>query len=98
MSEKPYMIAAVGGVLGSPAPMWLTLGHQRESALGRLQDVFKIGDQGQAFRDFTETGRRLGKSDAEIVAEWREYEQLVVRAAQPMIGTAYAGNSHSGVR
>jgi hypothetical protein len=56
----------------------LTWEHQRESALGRLHDVFKIGDQGQVFRDFTETGRRLGKSDAEIVAEWRECEQLAL--------------------
>jgi hypothetical protein len=77
MSEKPYMIAAVEGVLGSPAPVWLAWGHQRESALGRLQDVFKIGDQGQVFRDFLEASRRLRERDAEIVAEWRACEQAV---------------------
>jgi hypothetical protein len=60
---------------GSPAPVFLTGGHERESALARLVDVFSIGVRGQAFRDFLEGGRRQGKSGAKVVGEWRECEQ-----------------------
>jgi hypothetical protein len=98
MTNLPYLVARVDSIFGSPAPVFLTWGRERQSALARLMDVFRIGVRGQAFRDFVEGGRRLGKGDAEIVAEWRACEQAVVLAVQPMISTAYAGTSHFGVR
>ena len=75
MNDRPHLVAAVGGIYGSPAPVFLTWGHERESALDRLRDVFRIGVRGQAFRDFREGVRRQGKSGAKVVGEWREYEQ-----------------------
>jgi hypothetical protein len=59
--------------------MFLTWGHERESALARLVDVFRIGVRGQAFRDFLEAGRKQGKSEAEIVEEWKGCERAVVQ-------------------
>jgi hypothetical protein len=82
MNSLPYLVARVGTVLGPPAAALLTYPRHRESALARTQDVFKVGDQGQVYRDFMEAGHRLGKRDAEIVAEWRVGEQAVVWATQ----------------
>ena len=56
----------------------MTWGHERESALERLKDVFCIGAQGQAYRDFEEAGRKLGKSEAEIVEEWKGCERAAL--------------------
>jgi hypothetical protein len=81
MNSLPYFVARISAVCGPPAAELLTRPHERESALGRLTDVFRIGC-GQAFRDFLETGRRQGKSEAEIVVEWKECEQSVLWAAQ----------------
>jgi hypothetical protein len=75
MRTLPYLVAQIGGVFGSPAPVLLTWAQERESALDRLRDVFRIGVRGQAFRDFREGGRRQGKSGAKVVSEWRECEQ-----------------------
>jgi hypothetical protein len=83
MNALPYLVARVGSIVGSPAPVYLTWGHERESALARLRDVFRIGAHGQAFRDFGDAGRKQGKSEAEVVREWRECERAVV---QPMRG------------
>jgi len=74
MNDLPYLVARVGEIMGSPAPVYMTLGYERESALARLHDVFKIGKQGQAFQDFVEAGRKQGKREGEIVEEWREGE------------------------
>jgi hypothetical protein len=82
MNSLPYLVAKVSTVLGPLAAELLTYPHHRESALARLMDVFRIGVRGQAFRDFLEASRRLGKGDAEIVAQWRVCEQAVVWAAQ----------------
>ena len=79
MNDRPYLVAAVGGIYGSPAPVYLTWGHERESALARLVDVFRIGIRGQAFRDFLEAGRKQGKSEAEIVEKWEGCERAVVQ-------------------
>ena len=79
MNDRPYLVAAVGGIYGSPAPVFLTWGHEQESALARLVDVFRIGVRGQAFRDFLEAGRKQGKSEAEIVEEWKGCERAVVQ-------------------
>jgi hypothetical protein len=82
MNDRPYLVAEVDGIYGSPAPVCLTWGHERESALARLEDVFRIGVRGQAFRDFVEAGRKQGKSEAEIVEEWKGCERAVFWAAQ----------------
>jgi hypothetical protein len=77
MNTLPYLVASVGTIFGSPAPELLTHPHERESALGRLLDVFRIGVRGRAFRDFLEAGRKQGKSEVEVVREWKDYEQVV---------------------
>jgi hypothetical protein len=79
MNDRPYLVAEVGGIFGSPAPVFLTWGHERESAVARLGDVFRIGAHGQAFRDFLEAGRKQGKSEPEIVEEWKGCERAVVQ-------------------
>jgi hypothetical protein len=82
MNNLPYLVARMGSIFGSPAPVFLTWGYERPSALARLRDVFRMGVRGQAFRDFVEAGRKQGMTEAEIVAEWRACEQAVVWAAQ----------------
>jgi hypothetical protein len=79
MNDRTYLVAEVGGIYGSPAPVFLTWGHGRESALERLVDVFRIGVRGQAFRDFLEAGRKQGKSEPEIVRKWKECRRTVVQ-------------------
>jgi hypothetical protein len=37
MNDRPYLVARVGSIVGSPAPVYLTWGHERESALARLR-------------------------------------------------------------
>jgi hypothetical protein len=59
--------------------VFLTWGYEGASALARLGDVFRIGVRGQAFRDFVEAGRKEGKSEAEIVRQWKECERAVVQ-------------------
>ena len=78
MNSLPYLVATVGTVFGPPAAELLARPHERESPLARLRDVFKIGAHGQAFRDFVDAGRKQGKSEAEVVREWRECEQVAV--------------------
>jgi hypothetical protein len=78
MNDRPYLVGRVGSVLGSPEPIYLTFPHEVQSALARLRDVFRIGVKGQAFKDFVEQGRQLGKSEKEIVAEWRNCERAVM--------------------
>src|SRR5262249_32039933 len=96
MNTLPYLVTRVGGNFGSPAPVFMTWGHEQESALARLMDVFRIGVRGQAFRDFVEAGRRLGKKDSEIATEWRECEQAV--AWRRGVASAGAGHSLFGLR
>jgi hypothetical protein len=79
MRTLPYLVAQIGGIYGSPAPVFLTWGHEQESALARLGDVFRIGVRGQAFRDFVEAWRKQGISDMEIVEEWKGCERAVVQ-------------------
>jgi hypothetical protein len=81
MNTLPYLVARVGTVFGSPAAQLLTRPNERESALARLRDVFRIGDQGQVYQDFLEAGRKQGKSEAEIVRAWRACEQSVLGRA-----------------
>jgi len=74
MNTLPYLVARIGTVYGSPAPELLTHPHEQESALARLQDVFRIGIRGQAFRDFVEAGRKRGMKEADIVRSWMQCE------------------------
>jgi hypothetical protein len=78
MNALPYLVARVGSIIGSPAPVFLTWGHEWESALARLQDLFKVGVLGRAFRDFVEAGRKQSMTEGELVKKWREYEQAVM--------------------
>ena len=80
--RRQVPLAGAGRIYGSPAPVFVTWGHERESALERLNDVFRIGVRGQAFRDFLESGRKQGISDVEIVRQWKECERAVASAAQ----------------
>jgi hypothetical protein len=82
MNDRPYLVAAVGGIYGSPAPVFLTWGHERESALERLKDVFRIGVCGRAFRGFVEAGRKQGMTEAEIVRNWNECEQAAIEGRE----------------
>lgn len=74
MAEKPYLVARIGDIMGSPAPIWLTIPNEERSALARLKDVFRIGIQGRAFRDFVEMGRKQGQGEADILVQWRALE------------------------
>lgn len=78
MNNRPYVVARVGEVMGSPAATFLTWPQERVRALFRLYDVFRIGVQGQVFRDFVEQSRRIGKQEADILEEWKSYEQSVI--------------------
>ena len=77
MDDRPYLVCRIGHILGSPAPIWLTLPKEKESALARLADVFRLGVRGQAFRDFVELGRNQGQGEAEILKQWRAWEDAV---------------------
>jgi len=79
MNDRPYLVARASGIYGSPAPVYMTWGHVRESALERLRDVFRIGVRGRAFRDFLGAGREQGKREAEIVEEWKGCARAVVQ-------------------
>lgn len=78
MLDLPYVVASVSGIFGSPAPLFLTWPHEKESAIERLRDVFRVGVRGQVFRDFVEVGREGGKCGDEIVADWMACEMAVV--------------------
>ena len=81
--RRQVSLAGAGRIFGSPAPVFLTWGHEWESALERLVDVFRIGVRGQAFRDFLEAGRKQGRSEAEIVEKWKGCERAVVLCYLP---------------
>jgi len=77
MNDRPYLVARIGDILGSPAAVWLNFPKERESALARLRDVFRIGNRGRAFQDFVELGRKQGRGEAAILKEWKASEQAV---------------------
>jgi hypothetical protein len=77
MNERPYLVARIGDILASPAAVWLNFPKEKESALARLANVFHIGVRGQAFRDFMEMSRKQSQGEAEILAQWRTWEQSV---------------------
>jgi hypothetical protein len=77
MDEKPYLVARIGDILGSPVAIWLNFPKEKESALERLKDVFRLGNRGQAFRDFVESARKQGAVEADIRAQWMALEAAV---------------------
>ena len=79
MNDKPYLIAAVGSIMASPAAIWLTYPHARESALARLCDVFRIGTQGQIYKDLLDGGAEAGRTPEKVRVEWRACEAAVLR-------------------
>jgi hypothetical protein len=80
MNDLPYLVARAGSIMGSPAPIYLTLPNQVESALARLRDVFKIGVQGQVFKDFAEKVRTLGRNEQEVMGEWRDCQNAAMQS------------------
>jgi hypothetical protein len=77
-NDRTYLVAEIGTIFGSPAPVFLTWGHEQESAMEWLRDVFRIGVCGWAFRGFVEAGRKQAMTEAEIVRNWNECEQSVM--------------------
>jgi len=75
MNERPYLVARIGEIMGSPSPTLLTFPNEERSALARLRDVFRVGVRGQMFRDFVELGRKKGRQEADILGEWKACEQ-----------------------
>ena len=82
--RRQVSLAGAGRIYGSPAPVFLTWGHERESVLERLNDVFRIGVRGQAFRDFVEAGRKQGMTEAETVRAWQACERAVMGNGEPI--------------
>lgn len=79
MNDRPYVVARIGDIMGSPAATLLTFPNEKRSALARLRDVFRVGVRGQVFRDFVELGRKKGRCEADILGEWKACEQAIVR-------------------
>lgn len=77
MNDRPYLVAGIGDIMGSPSPIWLTLPKEKESALARLADVFRIGVRGRAFQGFVDVGRKQGQGEAEILKQWSALEAAV---------------------
>jgi hypothetical protein len=78
MSRKPYVIAGVGSIMGSPAAIWLTVPNSRESALARLYDVFRIGVQGAAYQELLDWRTRSGQTAQSVQDEWEACEHSVL--------------------
>jgi hypothetical protein len=43
-----------------------------------LFDQFRIGEDGQSYKDFLESRRKQGKAEADIRADWLACEQAVL--------------------
>lgn len=99
MSGRPYRLARVGPVLGSPAAILLLPPEDvRGSALDRLADVFRIGTRGRCHADFAASLREAGRDEGAIRAEWGRCEAAVVlemtrhgREDAPAVEDARAG-------
>ncbi len=79
MNERPYLVARIGDIMGSPSPTLLTFPNEERSALARLRDVFRVGVRGQMFRDFVALGRKKGRREADILEEWKACEQAAAQ-------------------
>jgi hypothetical protein len=78
MNDLPYLVAGVNHIMGSPAPIFMTWPNEKESALERLRDVFRIGVQGCVFKDFAQIGLKVGRSQEEILTEWQASERAAM--------------------
>ena len=78
MNGKPYLIACVGKIMASPAAIWVTYPHARESALARLYDVFRIGTQGQVYKDLAEGAAKSRRSPETLLCEWQDCKRAVL--------------------
>lgn len=65
MNDRPYLVAKVGIVFGSPAAVFMTYPRHRESALARLADVFRIGGPEPGVSRLSEGGAQAGKKGRE---------------------------------
>ncbi len=79
MNDNPYMVASVGSIMASPAAIWLTDPHVRAQHLARLYDVFRIGTQGQIYKDLLDCGIEAGRNPEKIRADWDACEGTVLR-------------------
>lgn len=79
MNERPYLVARIGDIMGSPSPTLLTFPNEERSALARLRDVFLVGVRGQMFRDFMALGRKKGRREDDILGEWKAFEQAAAQ-------------------
>lgn len=78
MNGRPYLLARVGPVLGSPTAVLLLPPEEvQASALDRLADVFRIGLRGRRHTDFVAYHRMAGQDERSIQAEWGRYEAAV---------------------
>jgi hypothetical protein len=78
MDEKPYVVAEVGDVLASPAPIFLLPRSARDSALVRLYDVFCIGRAGSAYRELLQMRQSRGQTAEDVQAEWNACQSAVL--------------------
>lgn len=79
MNELPYVIAAVGDILASPAAILLMGAAARESALARLYDVFRVGPDGCAYDELLQKRRKGGQTVEDVQTEWSACESAVQR-------------------
>jgi len=79
MNDRPYLVAEVGRIYDSPAPVFLTWGMSGRAPWNGSRTCSASGRRGQTFRDFLEAGRKQGISDVEIVRKWKECERAVVQ-------------------
>jgi hypothetical protein len=80
MNSRPYCVARVGTILGSPTAVWLLPPEEmRPSALDRLADIFRVGNRRQCFADFAAGLREAGQDEQAIRAEWEQCEAAVRR-------------------
>ncbi len=78
MNDRPYVVAAVGDIMASPAAIWLRNNRTRRSALARLYDVFRIGDQGSAYQELLERRMQSGQRPEGVQAEWNACQRAVL--------------------
>lgn len=78
MNELPYVIAAVGDILASPAAILLMNAAARESALARLYDVFRVGTAGCACRELLQIRRSSGQTAEDVQIEWDACQSAVL--------------------
>jgi hypothetical protein len=78
MNDLPYLVASLNHIMGSPAPIFMTWPNEKESALERLRDVFRVGVQGCVFKDFAQIGLKVGRSQHQILTEWQASEMAVM--------------------